>query len=157
MLEIFLRDREIDFEFFVFANNEIKYTTKNNYDVDDQAKALYRTLSNGTIILDGMPISINNVTEEQIEYIRNVIATFKEKIQTYKKNYIPYFIKYTFGNDVIEIIANTTTIEIPDPKHFKEWAHIKCFEYLQHFLDEYEKQNSKGIKVKKKITSFFTK
>lgn len=28
MLEVFSKDRGIDFEFFVFSNNEIKYTNK---------------------------------------------------------------------------------------------------------------------------------
>ncbi len=149
MLEIFSRDREIDFEFFVFTNNEIKYTTKNYYDIDNQTKKLYRSLTNGTIILDGIPINIDNVTEEQINYIKSVADAFKEKVETYKKNYKPRYIRYTSGNDIVHIIANTKTMEIPFPGNFKEWAHIKGFAYLQHFLEEYKKQNSKGIKVRK--------
>lgn len=138
MLEIFLRDREIDFEFFVFTNNEFKYTTKKISDVDNQTKELYHSLNNGTIILDGIPITIDNISKEQFEYIYNFIELYKEEYKKIKENYKPRFI-YTFGND----------IEIPDRRHFKEWAYIKGFEYLQNFLNEYEKQNNKGTKAKR--------
>ena len=114
MLEVFSRDRNTDFEFFEFTDDEIKYKTKDVYDIDSQTKTIYRSLGNGTIILNGIPITI-------------------------------------------DIVTNTTVIEVPDSRHFKEWTHIKGFEYLQHFLDEYKKQNNKGIKVRKKLISFFKK
>ena len=157
MLEVFSRDRGTDFEFFEFTCDEIKYKTKDVYDIDSQTKTIYRNLGNGTIILDGMPIVIDNVSEEQIEYINNIVELYKEKYKILKKDYKPRFVRYTSGNDVVDIFTNTTAIEVPDPRHFKEWAYIKGFEYLQHFLDEYEKQNSKGIKVRKKLFSFFKK
>lgn len=155
MLEVFSRDRGTDFEFFEFTGDEIKYKTKNVYDIDSQTKAIYRNLGNGTIILDGMPIIIDNVSEEQIEYINNIAELYKETYKILKKDYKPRFVSYTSGNDFVDIVTNTATIEVPDPRHFNEWAYIKGFEYLQHFLDEYEKQNSKGIRVRKKLINFF--
>ena len=157
MLEVFSRDRNTDFEFFEFTDDEIKYKTKDVYDIDPQMKTIYRSLSNGTIILNCIPITIDNVSEEQIEYINNIVELHKEKYKIFKENYKPRFAKYTFGNDIADIVTNTTVIEVPDPRHFKEWTHIKGFEYLQHFLDEYKKQNNKGIKVRKKLISFFKK
>ena len=157
MLEIFSRDRGTDFEFFEFTDDDIKYKTKDVYDIDPQTKAIYRSLSNGTIILDGMPITIDNISEEQIEYMNIIVELYKEKYKKIKENYKPRFMRYTSGNDVVDIITNTTTIEVPDPRHFKEWAYIKGFEYLQIFLNEYKKQNNKGIKVRKKLISFFRK
>lgn len=155
MLEIFSRDRKIDFEFFVFSNNDIKYKTKDYNDVDNQTKALYHSLNNGTIILDGVPITIDNISKEQIEHINNTFELYKEKYKEFKNNYKPRFIKHTSGNDIVDIITNTEIIEVPDPKHFKEWTYIKGFEYLQNFLDEYEKQNSKEFKSRKKLINFF--
>ena len=149
MLEVFSRDRNTDFEFFEFTDDEIKYKTKDVYDIDPQTKTIYRSLGNGTIILNGIPITIDNVSEEQIEYINNIVELHKEKYKIFKENYKPRFAKYTFGNDIADIVTNTTVIEVPDPRHFKEWTQIKGFEYLQHFLDEYKKQNNKGIKVRK--------
>jgi hypothetical protein len=137
-----------------FSNNEIEYTVKKYSDVDAQTKELYRSLNTGTIILNDIPISIDNICEEQIEYINNIVELYKEKYKIFKENYKPCFIRYTSGNDVVDMIANTKTVEIPDRIHFKEWAYIKGFEYLQHFLDEHEKQNSKGIKVRKKYLIF---
>ncbi len=157
MLEVYLKDRKFDFEFFEFSNNGIQYTVKNYDDVDAQTKKLYRSLNNGTIILDGIPITIDNVSEEQIEYMNNIVQLYIEKYKMFKDNYKPRFIKYTSGNDIVNVLANTKTIEIPDPRHFKEWAYIKGFEYLKHFLDEYEKQNSKGIKFRKRLASFLKK
>lgn len=155
MLEVYLKDRRSDFEFFVFSNNEIQYTVKNYDDIDAQTKKLYRSLNNGTIILNGMPITIDNVSEEQIEYMNKIVQLYIKKYKMFKEKYKPRFISY--GNDIVDIFVNPKTIEIPDRKHFNEWAYIKGYEYLQHFLDEYEKQNSKGIKVRKKIISFFKK
>ena len=157
MLEVYLKDRGFDFEFFVFSNNEIEYTVKKYSDVDAQTKELYRSLNTGTIILNDIPISIDNISKEQIEYINNIVELYKEKYKIFKENYKPCFIRYTSGNDVVDMIANTKTVEIPDRIHFKEWAYIKGFEYLQNFLDEHEKQNSKGIMVRKKIFNFFRK
>ena len=54
--------------------------------------------------------------------------------------------KYTSENS----ISNTNVIEVPDPKHFKEWIYIKGYEYLQNFLDEYQRQNNKGSKIRKR-------
>ena len=76
MLEVFSRDRNTDFEFFEFNDDEIKYKTKDVYDIDPQTKAIYRSLGNGTIILNGIPITIDNVSEEQIEYIKNIVELF---------------------------------------------------------------------------------
>lgn len=157
MLEIFLRDRGTDFEFFTFSNNGIQYAVKKYDDVYNQTKKLYSNLNNGTIILDGVPITIDNISKEQIEYINNVVQLYIEKYKMFKENYKPRFINYTSGNDIVDVLVSSKTIEIPDRKHFKEWAYIKGFEYLQHFLDEYEKHNSKGFKVRKKIISFFKK
>ena len=66
MLEVFSRDRNTDFEFFEYTDDGIKYKTKDVYDIDPQTKAIYRGLDNGTIILNGIPITIDDVSEEQI-------------------------------------------------------------------------------------------
>ena len=64
MLEVFVKNRGVDFEFFVFTDDEINYKTKNDYNIDSQTKALYHSLNNGTIILDGVPITVDNVSKE---------------------------------------------------------------------------------------------
>lgn len=151
MLEVFVRNRGTDFEFFDFTDDEIKYKTKDVYNIDSQTKALYHSLNIGTIILNGVPITIDNVSKEQIEYIRNIIKLHKEKYKIFKEIYKPIFAKYTSEK---AIATNTTIMEVPDSRYFKEWTHIKGFEYLQYFLNEYEKQNGKGIKVRKKLISF---
>ena len=38
MLEVFSRDRELDFEFFVFTNGEIKYKTRDCYEMSKELK-----------------------------------------------------------------------------------------------------------------------
>ena len=155
MLEVFVKNRGVDFEFFVFTDDEINYKTKNDYNIDSQTKALYHSLNNGTIILDGVPITVENVSKEQIECISNIIKLYKEKYRIFKENYKPIFAKYSFESRMVDIVTRTTSIEVPDPKKFKEWTYIKVFENLQYFLNEYEKQNCKEIKVRKKLISFF--
>ena len=93
MLEVFSRDRNTDFEFFEFTDDEIKYKTKDVYDIDPQMKTIYRSLGNGTIILNGIPITIDNVSEEQIEYINNIVELHKEKYKIFKENYKLRFAK----------------------------------------------------------------
>lgn len=154
MLEVFSRDRDTDFEFFEFIDGEIKYKTKNVYDIDSKTKVIYQNLCNGTIILNVIPITIDNVSEEQIEYINNIVELYKEKYKIFKENYKPQFAKYTFENGIVDIVTNTSAIEVPDSRHFKEWAYIKGFEYLQYFWDKYEKQNGKGFEVRKKLINF---
>ena len=155
ILEVFVRNRGADFEFFVFTDNEIKYKTKNAYNIDSQIKTLYHSLNNGTIILDGVHITVDNVSKEQIECISNIIKLYEEKYRIFKENYKLIFAKYSFESSMDDIVTRTTSIEIPNPQKFKEWTYIKGFEYLQYFLNEYEKQNGKEIKVRKKLISFF--
>ncbi len=155
MLEVFSRDRELDFEFFVFTNGEIKYKTRDCYEMSKELKDWYRNLEPGTIILNGTPISIDNVTDEQLEYIKDVADSFADKVLDYKKNYKPLYMRHNSGNSVSEIITNKGIIEVPDPKHFKEWVHIKGFDFIQNFLDEYERKNSKVNKTRKRFFDFF--
>lgn len=157
MLEIFSRDRGTDFEFFVFSDNEIKYKIKNKYEVCNQTKELYRNINTGTIILNEIPITIDNVTEEQVEYIKNIIDFFKERVQIYKDNYNPFIVKYTSGNDIFDLSANKKAMELANPKQFKEWVHITGFEHLEYFYNEYKKQNSVEFKVRKRIMKFLQK
>lgn len=155
MLEVFSRDRELDFEFFVFTSGEIKYRTRDCYEMSKELKDWYHSLEPGTIILDGAPISIDNVTDEQLEYIKDVADSFADKILDYKENYKPLYMRHTSGNSIGDIISNKSIIEVPDPKHFKEWVHIKGFDFIQNFLDEYERQNSKGNKTRSRFINFF--
>ncbi len=155
MLEIFSRDRDIDFEFFIFTDDEIKYETKNYSEVSSYEKDLYRSLKKGTIIINGTPINIESISKKQIIYIKNIIDLFKEKVEIYKNNYTPVFINCDSGNDITDIIINNSNIEIPNRKQFKEWVHIKGFSYLEHFYNEYEKQNITTFKVKRKVRNFF--
>ena len=97
MLEVFSRDRNTDFEFFEFIDDEIKYKTKDVYDIDSQTKTIYRSLGNGTIILNGIPITIDNVSEEQIEYINNIVELHKEK-------YLKKIISHDLPNTLLEMI-----------------------------------------------------
>lgn len=143
--------------FLCFLIMKLNIQIKNYSDINVQTRKIYHSLNNGTLILDGIPITIDNVSEEQIEYMNTIAELYKEKYKEIKEKYKPRFVKYAFGNSVVNIVGNTTTIEVPDPRHFKEWSYIKGFEYLQNFLNEYKKQNNKGIEITKKLISFFKK
>ena len=54
------------------------------------------------------------------------------------------------------MFVNEKQIELPNPRQFTEWAHIKGFEYLERFYNEYKKQNSLEVKVRKKVMNFFS-
>ena len=155
MLEVFSRDRDFDFEFFEISDTDIKYKTKNYGDVDKETKKLYHSLDNGTILLDGIPITIDNVSDKQMELITTISELHKDKYKKIKENYIPCFIKHTSGNNISSIIANKKVTEIPDRKHFKEWAYIKGYEFLQNYINEYYKKNSNEFKFKSKLMSIF--
>ena len=144
MLEVFSRDRGTDFEFFVFSNDSIKYMTRQYYDVNANMKKFYKSLENGTLLIDNIPINSENVTEEQIEYIKSVMLFFADKVEEYRKSYKPRFVNYTSGGNLFDMIKNKNRIEIPDPKNMKEWSHIKGFEYLESFISNYEKKNHRN-------------
>ena len=104
-------------------------------------KQFYKSLENGTLLINNNPLSIENVTEEQIEYIKNIMMLFQDKVDEYRKSYKPVFLNHTYGNSLFDIIGNKNRVEVPDPKKMKEWTHIKGFEYLESFISNYEKSN----------------
>lgn len=157
MLEIFSRDRDFDFEFFEISDSDIKYKLKKYGTIDNNTKELYKTLEYGTVVIDGVPVTVDNVSKEQLECINTASELFKDKYKEYKSSYTPYYFRYTSGSSMAEVIANKNIIEVPDPKHFKEWAFIKGYEGIQNFIDEYQKQNNKYYNVKSKIKSLFLK
>ena len=141
MLEVFSRDRGTDFEFFVFGKDSIKYRVRDYHNLNADMKQFYKSLENGTLLINNNPLSIENVTEEQIEYIKNVMMLFQDKVDEYRKSYKPVFLNHTYGNSLFDIIGNKNRVEVPDPKKMKEWTHIKGFEYLESFISNYEKSN----------------
>ena len=147
MLEVFSRDRGSDYVTFVFTDDAIQYRRQ------PYQKRMYKGLEEGTIILDGKPLNVNEITDEQVEYIRDTLNLFKDRVNMYKETYKPVYVRYTSGNNISDIINNKAIVEVPDFKHFNEWAHITGFNHLQDFMNEYEKKNSKGFKAK--IKSIF--
>ena len=150
MIEFFLSDRGrgcYDFEFFVFDSDSIMYITKKYDSLTPRMKKFYKSLENGTLLIDNMPINVENATDQQIEYIKNVMLSFKEKVEEYRKYYKPGFIAYSRGNTLSDIKTNNNKIELPNPRMMKEWAHIKGFEYLENFIYTIENNNCnhKGI------------
>ena len=141
MLEVFSRDRGTDFEFFVFGKDSIKYRTRDYHNLNDDMKQFYKGLDDGTLLINNIPVDVENVTEEQMEYIKNVMVLFQDKVDEYRKSYKPVFINHTSGSSLFDIIKNKNRIEVPDPKKMKEWTHIKGFEYLESFVSNYEKNN----------------
>ncbi|MBR2678912.1 MAG: hypothetical protein IKE63_05800 [Bacilli bacterium] len=141
MLEVFSRDRGTDFEFFVFGKDSIKYRVRDYHNLNADMKQFYKSLENGTLLINNNPLSIENVTEEQIEYIKNIMMLFQDKVDEYRKSYKPVFLNHTYGNSLFDIIGNKNRVEVPDPKKMKEWTHIKGFEYLESFISNYEKSN----------------
>ena len=122
MLEIFLEDREYDFTFFVFDGNDFRYEAKSINNLNSQEIDFYRSLANGTIILNNVALDVNNVSKEQAKYVKLVKTLVKKQVSKYKKDYQPKFIKYASGNDPIDWSKNMKRIEVPDPKKFKEWT-----------------------------------
>ena len=151
MLEIYSRDRETDFEFFVFDGDNIKYKTIDSYDLDKKTRAYYRSLDEGTIILDGTPISKDNITKEQANYLYSVAELDKEKYKRIKKDYTPCYLRVIGGSSISEIVDNVSVIEVPDIDNIQGWIYIRGYELLQSFINEYEKQNNKGNKPKIKL------
>lgn len=145
-MEIFLRDRDIDYEMFVYDRGIIKYTTKEKTTENNN---LYYGLNRGTIILNGKVLNNNEATSDEIQYIKDIIAFLSEEVISYKKDYEPVFVKYTTGNNASDMIMNSNVIEIPDRRKFREWSYIQAFDYLNSFVDEYEKsKNSDGLASK---------
>lgn len=153
MLEIFLRDRDIDYEMFAYDNGMFQYITKEK---NDQNNTLYFGLDRGTIILNGAVLDNNEATLEQVDYIKEIINSLTTTVDTYKKDYKPVYIKYTSGSTVEDIIMNKNIIEIPDRRKFREWIYINAYDFLEKFVCEYEKQShSQGFK--RKILNFFNR
>ena len=152
MLEIFLKDRGIDYEMFVFDNEKFIYTTKEK---NKQNNTLYFGLANGTIILDGIVLNSNQTTLDQVDYIKEVLNSFTAIVDTYRKNYKPAYIKYTSGEDAVNLFMNEKVIEIPNYRQFSKWVYINAYDYLERFVCEFEKQ--KNSKIKNKILNFFNR
>ena len=151
MLEIYSRDRETDFEFFVFDGNNIEYKTIDSYDLDEETKSYYRSLDEGTIILDGTPISKDNITKEQADYIYSMAELDKEKYKAIKKDYTPRYLKVNVGSSISKIVDNARVIEVPDIYNIQGWIYITGYELLQNFITEYERQSNKGTKPRRKL------
>lgn len=153
MIEIFLRDRDIDYEMLVYDNGLFNYIIKEK---NDQNNALYFGLERGTIILNGIVLNNMEVTLEQVNYIKEILNSLTTIVDAYKKNYKPVYIRYTSGSSVEDIIMNKNVIEIPDIRKFREWIYINAYDFLEKFVCEYEKQSHlQGLK--RKILNFFTR
>ena len=139
MVEIFLKDRDIDYEMFVYSNGDINYTIKEKNDEND---ALYCDLRRGTIILDGTVLNNNEVTTEQIDYIKEIINALKSTVISYKKDYKPVYVRYSSGSTIKDITKNESIIEIPNRRKFRQWTYINAYNYLENFVAEYEKQKN---------------
>ena len=147
MLEIFSRDRDIDYEIFAYYNEKFYYTTKEK---NKQNNALYSGLDSGTLILDGVVLNNTEATLEQVEYIKDILNSFSAIIDTYRKNYNPAYVKYTFGLTMGDIFMNKNVFEVPNRKQFHEWTYLNAYDYLEKFVYEFERQNhSKSLKKKK--------
>ena len=152
MLEIFLRDRDIDYEMFVFDNEKFIYTTKEK---NNQNNALYFGLDRGTIILDGIVLNNSEITLDQVDYIKDILNSFSTIVGKYRKTYKSTYIRYTTGEDAVDLFMNKKVIEIPNRKQFREWVYINAYNYLEKFVYEFEKQ--KHSKIKNKILNFFNR
>lgn len=117
MIEIFSRDRGTDYELFTYQNGMFEYTTKGK---NPKNRKLYHGLNRGTIILDGVVLKSEEITEEQIEYLKDVLSMLSSEVASYKREYKPVYYRYTRGANVSEMIANANVIEIPDMRKFKE-------------------------------------
>ena len=81
MLEIFLRDRDIDYDMFVYHNEKFHYITKEK---NKKNNALYCGLSTGTIILDGVVLNNTLTNLEQINYIKEILNSFADIVDAYR-------------------------------------------------------------------------
>ena len=97
MLEVFSRDRGTDFEFFVFGKDSIKYRVRDYHNLNADMKQFYKSLDDGTLLINNNPLSIEDVTEEQIEYIKNIMMLFEDKVDEYRKSYKPVFLNHTYA------------------------------------------------------------
>lgn len=153
MIEIFLRDRDIDYEMFVYENGIFKYVTKEK---NAENKALYCGLNRGTIILDGVIIDKSDVTLDQREYIKGILNGLSSEVASYKKDYKPVYARYTSGKNISNMIMNSNVIEIPNREKFHEWIYINAYNYLDAFVSECEKKE-KTYSIRKKFLSFLNK
>ena len=153
MIEIFLRDRDIDYEMIVYDNGIFHYITKEK---NDQNNALYFGLDRGTIILNGLVLNITDVTLDQVNYIKEVLNSLTTIVDSYKKDYKHVYARHTFGSTVESIVMNKTVIEIPDRRKFREWTYINAYDFLEKFVCGHEKQtHSQGLK--RKVLNFFNR
>ena len=118
MLEIFLRDRDIDYDMFVYHNEKFHYITKEK---NKKNNALYCGLSTGTIILDGVVLNNTLTNLEQINYIKEILNSFADIVDAYRKKYEPAYVKYTFDESIGDIIINGRIIEVPNRYQFHEY------------------------------------
>ncbi len=151
MLEIFLRDRDIDYDMFVYHNEKFHYITKEK---NKKNNALYCGLSTGTIILDGVVLNNTLTNLEQINYIKEILNSFADIVDAYRKKYEPAYVKYTFGESIGDIIINGRIIEVPNRYQFHEWIYINAYDYLEKFVCEFERQKYPKSLKRKKLNFF---
>lgn len=141
MIEIFTRDRGIDYEMVAYQDGIFRYITKEK---NARNNKLYREMNEGTIILDGMILNHEAISLEQIEHIKGILDEHRNEIESYKKDYKPVYVRYTSGSDILDMVKNQNVIEIPNSEQINEWVCIRTYDYLEQFIKKCNIQEDFG-------------
>lgn len=158
MLEIYYKDEGKYFEFFELdvEKKDIKYKTRDYNDISIDDMYLYKSYRDGTILDNGEPIDSYNATEEQYEYIKNLISIYREKYNQYKNSYVPSNLKRL--NLFVKKSSKLVIYEAPNYEQFHQWAYITAFEFLKDFILRYDKaQKEKNNQWRKRIVRLFNR
>ncbi len=150
IIRIFLGDSNIDYALSVYDGSTIHYTMVPK---NAKNKTLYSKLEKGMVILNGQVLDQQDITKEELEYLKSILANFNDIVKSYKEIYKRNYLQSQKGTNREEASINAKMIEVPDQEKMKQWVYMNFYDYLENFVSQYEEKIDFS-KVKTRILRF---